>query len=94
MALPPLEAANHPLKEYPARVGVPGDEAIDPPVVVEPSEIALPLCELYVTVSVLAVHTAYRVVFEEIAKVLAAARDVPPHAVPAAGCVVHQPPKV
>ena len=45
MALPPLEAVNHPLKVYPDRVGVPGDEAIDPPVVVEPSVIALPPCE-------------------------------------------------
>jgi hypothetical protein len=31
------------------------------------------------------------VVFPEIAKVLATARDVPPQAAPAAGCVVHQP---
>jgi hypothetical protein len=44
-----------------------------------------------VTVRVFAVHTAYNVTFEEIANVEAAAREVPPHADPAAGCVVHQP---
>jgi hypothetical protein len=38
-----------------------------------------------------AVHTAYNVTSEEIANVLAAAREVPPQAAPAAGCVVHQP---
>jgi hypothetical protein len=37
------------------------------------------------------VHTAYNVTFDEIANVDAAAREVPPHADPAAGCVVHQP---
>ena len=42
IALPPLEAANQPEKVYPVRVGVPGDAPIDPPVVVEPLEIALP----------------------------------------------------
>jgi hypothetical protein len=46
------------------------------------------------TVNEFAVHTAYNVVFVEIANVDAAARDVPPHADPAAGCVVHHPPKV
>lgn len=40
------------------------------------------------------VHTAYRVVADVIVKVLAAAREVPEHASPAAGCVVHQPPNV
>ena len=43
IALPPVEAANHPLKVYPLRVGVPGDVEIDPPVEVEPLEIELPL---------------------------------------------------
>jgi hypothetical protein len=42
IAEPPLAAANHPLNVYPARVGVPGDDAIDPPVVVDPLERALP----------------------------------------------------
>ncbi|MGA1406154.1 MAG: hypothetical protein ACO32X_06965, partial [Ilumatobacteraceae bacterium] len=49
------------------------------------------------TVRLLAVHTAYSVVFEEIAKVLAAACEVPltlAHVAPAAGWVVHHPPKV
>jgi len=45
MAVPPLDAVNHPLKVYPALVGVPGDAAIEPPVVVEPLDIALPPCE-------------------------------------------------
>jgi hypothetical protein len=40
------------------------------------------------------VHTAYNVVFAEIANVEAAAREVPPHADPAAGCVVHHPAKL
>jgi hypothetical protein len=43
---------------------------------------------------VFAVHTAYNVVFDEIVNVLPAALEVPPHAEPAAGCVVHQPPNV
>ena len=42
--------------------------------------------------AVVSVHTAYNVTFEEIANVDAAAREVPPHAAPAAGCVVHHPP--
>jgi hypothetical protein len=71
---------------------VPG-EFIDAPVVVEASAIALPLCSSVVTVNVSAVHTAYNVTFDEIANVDAAAREVPPHADPAAGCIVHQPPK-
>jgi hypothetical protein len=49
MALPPLEAANHPLKVYPDRVGVPGDP-IAVPQVPTPSEIALPPCVSYVIV--------------------------------------------
>jgi hypothetical protein len=93
IALPPLEAMNHPAKAKPARVGVLG-ELIDEPVVVEASAIALPPCSLVLTVNVLAVHTAYRVTLALIAKVLAADRDVPPHAAPAEGCVVHQPAKV
>ena len=44
--------------------------------------------------AVVSAHTAYNVVFALIAKVDAAARDVPPHGEPAAGWVVHQPPKV
>jgi hypothetical protein len=43
---------------------------------------------------VFAVHTAYNVVFAEIVNVLPAALEVPPHAEPADGCVVHQPPNV
>ena len=39
----------------------------------------------------LVVHTAYSVVLPEITKVLATEREVPAHAEPAAGCVVHQP---
>ena len=39
-----------------------------------------------------AVHTAYNVVSPEIENVDDAARDVPPHVAPAAGCVVHQSP--
>ena len=84
---------NHPAKAKPARVGVLG-ELIDEPVVVEASAIALPPCSSVETVNVLAVHTAYRVTLALIAKVLAADRDVPPHAAPAEGCVVHQPAKV
>ncbi len=44
-----------------------------------------------------AVHTAYNVVFAEIANVEAAACEVPDtltHVAPAAGCVVHHPPNV
>jgi len=48
---------------YPARVGVPGDSAIEPPVVVEPLLIAEPPCESYVTVNEFAVHCAYNVKF-------------------------------
>jgi hypothetical protein len=73
---------------------VPGDDAIDAPVVVEASATALPPCSSVATVNEFAVHTAYNVVFAEIANVDAAARDVLPHADPAAGCVVHHPPKV
>ena len=40
------------------------------------------------------VHTAYNVVSATIENVLPAARGVPVHAAPAAGCVVHQPSKV
>ena len=40
------------------------------------------------------VHTAYKVMSEEIVKVLAAARAVPPQVAPGVGCVVHQPLKV
>jgi hypothetical protein len=43
IALPPVEAVNHPLNVKPVRVGVPGLVAIDPPVVVVPLAIALPL---------------------------------------------------
>jgi hypothetical protein len=42
-------------------VRVPGDEAIDAPVTVDPAAIALPFCESYVTVSVFAVHCAHTV---------------------------------
>ena len=63
IADPPLDAANQLMNVYPARVGVPGDDAICPPVVVEPSLIAEPLCELYVTVNEFAVHCAYNVKF-------------------------------
>jgi hypothetical protein len=41
--------------------GVPGEEAIELPVVVEPDKIALPLCESYVTVNELADHCANNV---------------------------------
>jgi carbon monoxide dehydrogenase subunit G len=61
IALPPLDATNHPANEYPARVGEPGDAAIEPPVDVEPFETALPPCESYVTVNEFAVHCAYNV---------------------------------
>jgi hypothetical protein len=71
---------------------VPG-EAIDAPVVVEAFAIALPPCSSVVTVNESALHTAYNVTFEEIANVDATAREVPPHADPAAGCVVHHPAK-
>jgi len=91
---PPDDAANHPANVYPARVGVPGDDAICPPVVVEPLLIAEPLCESYVTVNVSAVQTAYNVVSAVIENVLATARAVPVHTEPAAGCVVHQPANV
>jgi len=43
---------------YPVRVGLPGEAAIEPPVVVDPFEIALPPCESYVIVKVFAVHCA------------------------------------
>ena len=43
------------------RVGVPGEAEIEPPTVVEPAEIAEPLCESYVTVNVVAVHVAVNV---------------------------------
>ena len=56
----------------------------------EPPSLVLPS---YDTAYVSAVHTAYSVMFEEIANVDAAAREVPPHAAPAAGCIVHQPAK-
>ena len=92
IADPPDDATNQPSNVYPARVGVPGEDEIDPPVVVDPSEIDEPPCESYVTVKLFAVHWAYSVTSAEIANVDAAARDVPPHAAPAAGCVVHQPP--
>ena len=94
IADPPLDAANQLMNVYPARVGVPGDDAIEPPVVVDPLPIAEPLCELYVTVNAFAVHTAYNVVSAVIENVLATARAVPPQAAPAAGCVVHQPANV
>jgi hypothetical protein len=44
--------------------------------------------------AVVSLHTAYNVTFDEIANVEAAAREVPPHAAPAAGCVVHHPAKL
>jgi len=53
-----------------------------------------PVPAAYEIVCVFAVHTAYNVVLAEMLNVLATARDVPPHAEPAAGCVVHQPSKV
>ena len=56
--------------------------------------IALPPCSSVVTVNVFAVHTAYNVVFDEIENVVPAALEMPPHAEPADGCVVHQPPNV
>ena len=56
----------------------------------EPPSLVLPS---YDTAYVSAVHTAYNVTSEEIANVDAAAREVPPQAAPAAGCVVHQPAK-
>ena len=67
-------------------------EFIDAPVAVEVLAIALPPCSSVVTDNVSAVHTAYNVMSEEIEKVDATAREVPPHADPAAGCVVHHPP--
>ena len=57
MAVPPLEATNQPLNVDPVRVGLPGFETV-PPVVVEPFDIALPLCESYVTLKLSAVHFA------------------------------------
>ena len=57
IALPPLDATNHPANEYPARVGGPG-EVIDAPVVVDVLAIALPPCSSVVTVNELADHTA------------------------------------
>ncbi len=45
-------------------------------------------------VCVLAVHTAYNVIAAFAEYVAPAAYDVPPHAEPAAGCVVHHPPNV
>ena len=63
IADPPLDAANQLMNVYPARVGVPGDSAIEPPVVVEPLLIAEPPCESYVTVNEFAVHCAYNVKF-------------------------------
>lgn len=44
--------------------------------------------------AVVSLHTAYKTVFAEIANVDAAARDVPAHADPAAGWVVHHPSKL
>jgi len=93
IAVPPVDAVNQPLKTYPVRVGVPG-ELIDAPVVVVVLSIALPSCSSVVTVNVCAVHTTYSVTLSVMVNVLAAARDVPPHATPATGCVVHQPTKV
>lgn len=61
IALPPLDAANQPANEYPARVGEPGDDAIEPPVTVDPEDTAVPPWESYVTVNGLAVHCAYSV---------------------------------
>ena len=69
MAEPPLGATNHPLNVYPDRVGLPGEVAIWPPVVVEPLLIALPPWESYVTVRELAVHFAKRVVSADIERV-------------------------
>jgi len=57
---PPLDATNHPANAYPARVGVPG-EAIDAPVVVVASAIALPPCSSVGTVNEFAVHCANNV---------------------------------
>ena len=58
MAVPPVAAVNHPLNVWSLRVGVPGLPFIDPPVEVEPAEIALPPWVSYVTVSVFGVHWA------------------------------------
>ena len=49
-----------------------------------------PVPAAYEIVCEFAVHTAYNVTFVVMVNVLAAARDVPPQAAPAAGCVVHQ----
>ena len=47
---------------------MPGEAEIEPPTVVEPAEIAEPLCESYVTVNVVAVHVA--VVFGKVAGIV------------------------
>ena len=65
IALPPLDAVNHPANEYPALVGEPGDDAIEPPVDVEPLDTDDPPCESYVTVNELAVHCAYNVKLDD-----------------------------
>ena len=51
IAEPPLDAVNQPVNTKPERVGADGSES-DPPVVVEPSDTAVPPCESYVTVCV------------------------------------------
>ena len=51
IALPPPEFTNHPLKLYPALVGVPGEEAIAPPIAVVAFDTVEPPCVLYVTVN-------------------------------------------
>ena len=59
--LPAPLPANHPANTNPSRVGLPGDTAIDPSVVVDTFPISLPPCSSVDTVNVFAVHCAYNV---------------------------------
>ena len=54
IAEPPLVPVNQPINVRLVRVGVPGEEEIDPPVVVEPVEKVIAEYELYVTVKFVA----------------------------------------
>ena len=59
------------------RVGVPGDDEIEPPVVVKPAVIELPNCVSYVTVREFADHCANKVSEASSAYEAATANDVP-----------------
>jgi len=90
---------HHPPKLYPDLVNDPEFDAnvrstacvLVWPAGTEPPPLVLPS---YDTAYVSAVHTAYNVAAAFAEYVAPAAYDVPPHADPAAGCVVHHPPKL